>query len=68
MKERKGGEKEREAPTHFIENSKLTHTGCVTKNKKNLRSQSLRATAKRQRLELGELAPKRIEEGGFLLL
>ena len=30
------GRKEREAPTHLIENSKLTHAGRVTKNK-NLR-------------------------------
>ena len=27
MKERKGRGKEREAPTHLIENSKLTHAG-----------------------------------------
>ena len=33
MKEGRGGGKEREAPTHLIENSKLTHAVCVTKNK-----------------------------------
>ena len=30
MNERGGG-KEREAPTHLIKNSKLTHVACVTK-------------------------------------
>ena len=37
MKEGKGRGKERKAPMHLIENSKLTHAGRVTKNK-NLRS------------------------------
>ena len=33
MREGRGGGKEREAPTHLIENSKLAHAGRVTKNK-----------------------------------
>ena len=33
MKKGKGRGKEREAPTHLVKNSKLTHAGCVTKNK-----------------------------------
>ena len=32
MKQRKGGGKEREAPTHLIESSNFTHAACVTKN------------------------------------
>ena len=32
MKERKVRGKEREAPTHLIENSKLSHAACGTKN------------------------------------
>ena len=32
MKKGGGGGKERETPTHFIKNSKLTHAGRVTKN------------------------------------
>ena len=40
LKEEKGRGKEREAPTHLIENSKLTHAGRVTK-KTNLRCRSL---------------------------
>ena len=32
MKEGRGGGKERDAPTHLIENSKLTHVARVTKN------------------------------------
>ena len=32
MKEGRGGGKECEAPTHLIENSKLTHAARVTKN------------------------------------
>ena len=35
MKEGKGRGKEREVPTHLIENSKLSHDACVTKNNKN---------------------------------
>ena len=31
MKERRGGGKEREAPTHLVKNSKLTHAARVTK-------------------------------------
>ena len=34
MKERMGRGKEREAPTHLIEISRLTHAACVTKNSK----------------------------------
>ena len=37
MKEGGGGGKERETPTHLIKNSKLTHAGRVTKNKKRMR-------------------------------
>ena len=33
MKKGKGRGKEREAPTHLIENSKLSHAARVTKNK-----------------------------------
>ena len=33
-KGREGGGKEREAPTHLIENPKLSHAACLTKNKK----------------------------------
>ena len=33
MKEGKGRGKEREVPTHLIENSKLSHAARVTKNK-----------------------------------
>ena len=32
MKEGRGGGKEREAPTHFIEISVLTHAARITKN------------------------------------
>ena len=37
MKEGKGGGKERKAPTHLIEISRLTHTARVTKNSKTAR-------------------------------
>ena len=36
MKERRGGGKEREAPTHLIKNSKLTHAARATKNIKRM--------------------------------
>ena len=35
MKEGKGRGKEREAPTHLIEISKLTHAARITKNRQN---------------------------------
>ena len=35
MKEGRGGGKEREAPTHLIEISELTHAARVTKNRQN---------------------------------
>ena len=37
MKEGRGGGKEREAPTHFIEISVLTHAARVTKNSQTTR-------------------------------
>ena len=37
MKEGRGGGKEREAPTHFIEVSVLTHAARVTKNSQTTR-------------------------------
>ena len=37
MKEGRGGGKEREAPTHLIKNSKLTHAARVTKYSKRMR-------------------------------
>ena len=36
MKEGRGGGKEREAPTHLIKNSKLTHAARVTKYSKRM--------------------------------
>ena len=33
MKEEKREGKERDAPMHYIKTSKLSHAGCVTKNK-----------------------------------
>ena len=36
MKEGRGGGKEREAPTHLIKNSKLTHAVRVTKYSKRI--------------------------------
>ena len=35
MKVRKGGGKERKAPTHLIEISKLAHAACIPKNRQN---------------------------------
>ena len=35
MKKGKGGGKEREAPTHLIEISELTHAARITKNRHN---------------------------------
>ena len=35
MREGRGGGKEREAPTHLIKNSELTHAARVTKNRQN---------------------------------
>ena len=35
MKKGRGGGKEREAPTHLIEISKLTHAARATKNRHN---------------------------------
>ena len=39
-----GGGKEREAPTHLMKNSKLTHAARVTKNSKQMRSGPSRVT------------------------
>ena len=49
MREGKGGGKEREAPMHFIENSKLTHAGRITKNKGGCGQTQLRVTSIRSR-------------------
>jgi hypothetical protein len=35
MREGRGGGKEREAPTHLIKNSELTHAALVTKNRQD---------------------------------
>ena len=61
MREGRGRGKEREAPTHLMKNSKLTHAARVTKNSKRMR---LRPACVIANADVGTLARDREDGAG----